>query len=223
MTIEIIYPVFLKCIPFTDDKYWKNIFENFSYGKCVQGMYFNKSYLCYKDFRYKIEDTVDPVTLYKTVRSLLVKKMGILSDKDKALMNNEFARNQGKIMENNTDMSNIKTLKTFHVNKFVLFNKKLHDLSLKQCQYLKSSIFMLYKIKKISIKDIDFNDQMIQSIKGVTISNRKVEVDYDMYSVLNKRQKVVVKKKTSMHIHWKTYVDKLIVNYKNLLDVGGNE
>ena len=56
---EIIYPIFLECCQFTDDKFWENVFEDLAYGKTPYGTYISKDFLCCsykkKEFSYKIE------------------------------------------------------------------------------------------------------------------------------------------------------------------------
>ena len=56
---EIVYPIFLECCQFTDDKFWENVFEDLAYGKTPYGTYISKDFLCCsykkKEFSYKIE------------------------------------------------------------------------------------------------------------------------------------------------------------------------
>ena len=57
---EVIYPIFLKCIDYTgNDTFWRETFEELSYGNCYQGSYINKGFLCSnikgKEFIYLIE------------------------------------------------------------------------------------------------------------------------------------------------------------------------
>ena len=77
MKKEILYPVFLECLQFTNDFFWENIFEDLAYGKTPYGTYINKDFLCcnYKDkeFSYKIEKK-EPELLYNDILFLLGKK-----------------------------------------------------------------------------------------------------------------------------------------------------
>ena len=66
----------------------ENVFEELSYGKTPYGTYISKNFFCcnYKDkgFNYKIDDK-NPEELHNDIYSLLVKKLGLLSQKKKIL------------------------------------------------------------------------------------------------------------------------------------------
>ena len=74
---DIVYPIFIECLQFTEDIFWENIFEDLAYGKTPYGTYISKDFLCCKykkkDFSYKIERK-DPKILYEEVYNLLANK-----------------------------------------------------------------------------------------------------------------------------------------------------
>ena len=84
---EIIYPIFLECCQFTDDKFWENVFEDLAYGKTPYGTYISKDFLCCsykkKEFSYKIEKKL-PKDVYNDVYDLLTNKLGLLSPLEKS-------------------------------------------------------------------------------------------------------------------------------------------
>ena len=59
---DIIYPVFLKTIQYTEDIFWKDTFENLSYSICPNGSYISKGFLCSSvkgnEFVYKFGENI---------------------------------------------------------------------------------------------------------------------------------------------------------------------
>ena len=57
--VELIYPFFIDCCKYTDDIFWKFVFEDLAYGKTPYGIYLTKNFLCCnykgKEFSYKID------------------------------------------------------------------------------------------------------------------------------------------------------------------------
>jgi hypothetical protein len=133
---EIIYPVFLECLQFTNDFFWENIFEDLAYGKTPYGTYINKDFLCcnYKDkeFSYKIEKK-EPEQLYNDILFLLGKKLGILSLKDKNNKQIDFKNIENELKECRKNWSNIrkKNIKDLLIERYVLNMKDKYLLTMK--------------------------------------------------------------------------------------------
>jgi hypothetical protein len=57
---ELLYPFLIECCKYTEDRFWKSIFEDLAYGITPSGTYINKDFLMcnYKDkeFTYKIQN-----------------------------------------------------------------------------------------------------------------------------------------------------------------------
>ena len=71
---DVIYPIFLKCISYSEnDTFWKETFEELSYGICFQGSYINKGFICSnvkgKEFTYKFIDK-EPEKIYNDITKL---------------------------------------------------------------------------------------------------------------------------------------------------------
>ena len=90
---DIIYPVFLKTIQYTEDIFWKDTFENLSYSICPNGSYISKGFLCSsvkgKEFVYKFIDK-EPDKIYEDVYRLLKEKLNIMSRNERGLLLKEF-------------------------------------------------------------------------------------------------------------------------------------
>jgi hypothetical protein len=71
---DIIYPIFLKTVQYTEDSFWKDTFENLSYGICPIGSYISKGFICSsvkgKEFVFKFSDK-DPQVIYNEIFRLL--------------------------------------------------------------------------------------------------------------------------------------------------------
>ena len=90
---NIIYPIFLKTIPFTNDNFWKDTFENLSYSICPTGCYISKGFLCSnvkgKEFVYKFIDK-DIEQIYKDIYKLFKEKLNIMSKNERSILLKEF-------------------------------------------------------------------------------------------------------------------------------------
>ena len=90
---DIIYPIFLKTIQYTEDSFWKDTFENLSYGICPIGAYISKGFLCSsvkgKEFVFKFIDK-DPQVIYNEVFRLLKEKLNIMSRNERGVLLKEF-------------------------------------------------------------------------------------------------------------------------------------
>lgn len=215
---EIVYPVFLKCCQHTTDIFWQNIFENMAYGSPPYGTYFSKRHLCssYKnrEFSYKIDEmeNIDSSKLYDDIYSLLNKKLGLTSQKEKAEIQRVFTNIEDNIREENKAWNNIrkKNNKDMLIEKYVISQQKNHNMSLKQCRYLLSLLIMLIGFKIITTKDIVYSNGCIDKIHGIEIVDGKVTVtknmhDIDIPTVFDHQ----VTSKQTVSLIWQKYIKQL--------------
>jgi hypothetical protein len=211
---EIIYPVFLECLQFTNDFFWENIFEDLAYGKTPYGTYINKDFLCcnYKDkeFSYKIEKK-EPEQLYNDILFLLGKKLGILSLKDKNNKQIDFKNIENELKECRKNWSNIrkKNIKDLLIERYVLNMKDKYLLTFKQAQELLSHIFIGLVFKVISVKDIKYSDGVITSIEGITFENKKINMEKNIYDNEIEFRKCIIIDKNEMSENWYKYISNL--------------
>jgi hypothetical protein len=91
---DVIYPIFLKCICYSEnDTFWKETFEELSYGICFQGSYINKGFICSnvkgKEFTYKFIDK-EPEKIYNSIN------LGLML---KSIKNTDIIYDKGEIKE----------------------------------------------------------------------------------------------------------------------------
>lgn len=222
MTIkkEIIYPIFLECCQYTEDSFWLNIFEDLAYGQAPYGTYISKEFLCcnYKDkeFSYKI-DKKNAQKLYKDLYDILTNKLGLLSNNDKKQKKINFDILQEELKYSREKWSNIrkKNIKDLLIENYCIEMKKQNSLDIKQTRFLFYLIFIAIIFKVINVKDIDYSDGCIHNIEGITIKNKKIILERDLFlNTASNHRKVVIIENKFMSDNWPKY----IANLKKQID-----
>jgi len=182
---EITHPIFLKMASEMDDTFWKYIYEDLSYGKCPYGIYLQNEYICSflkdKEFSYKIDETSQ--NLLSDIHNLLKNKAGILSEKEKIKKKEEFFTN--KINK----LNNKKYLRENLIQSFVLKMSEKFDINIEISKKIINFLFVGFMLKVISLKDITFQNDQIENIKGIEFQNKKISIInnflYDKYFSLD--------------------------------------
>jgi hypothetical protein len=216
MTIkkEILYPMFLECFQYTTDSFWENVFEDLAYGKTPYGTYINKNFLCCnyknKEFSYKIEKK-DPEQLYNDVYNLLAKKLGLLSVRDKLNKKIDFNNIEEDLKNTRKNWNNIrkKNIKDLLIENYVINMKNKYKLSVLQSRKLISTIFIGLIFKVFSVKDIKYDNGVIESIDGITFEDNKVVLERNIYDIENDYRKCILIDKTVMSDNWEKYLNNL--------------
>jgi len=187
-----MYPIFLKCIDYIgNDTFWKETFEELSYGNCYQGSYINKGFICSnvkgKEFIYKFIDK-EPDRIYQDVIKLFKEKLNIMSKNDRKILIDEFEEVEKNLKSiKNTDWVDIKkkSLKDILLQNFLIKTKKIYELSDYQLKKLYNSINLGLMLKSIKNTDIIYDNGEIREIKGILFSRGKYLIDIDIYSGLD--------------------------------------
>jgi hypothetical protein len=185
---EILYPFFLECCQFAEDKFWESVFEDLAYGITPYGTYINKTFLCCnyknKEFSYKIERK-NPKVLYTDIYGLLSTKVGILSQKEKQKKRLDFHRVEKTIKNSRQKWSDIrkKNIKDLLIERYVIEMRRTHRLTLKQAKYLLAVVTLAIVFKIITAKDITYSEDKIQHIDGIEISGGKIVIQRNIYDV----------------------------------------
>jgi hypothetical protein len=211
---EIVYPIFLECCQFTDDKFWENVFEDLAYGKTPYGTYISKDFLCCsykkKEFSYKIEKKL-PKDVYNDVYDLLTNKLGLLSPLEKSKKRKIFKDIEEDITESRKHWNDIKkkNIKELLIELYVTRMKNKHSLTLKQARYLLSIIFVGMIFKVITNKDVHYENGKIEHIDGIEISHKKIDIKKDLYNLENNFTPTIVLDKNLMYDNWEKYLKEL--------------
>ena len=213
---EIVYPVFLECLEYTDDIFWKSIFEDLAYGKAPHGTYINKGFLCCsykgKEFSYKLERK-DPEILWNELYQILTDKIGIFSQKEKKDQKLAFSEMQ-KLLKSENSNSRRKNSKDMLFQKYAIEMKREHNLSIKQTKYLLSIISICLLFKTITTKDIIIEDEKIISINGIDIENGEVILKKPFCNGDNIIKEQPEKPLNLMNKNWELYLDEIKSKYK---------
>lgn len=199
---DVIYPIFLKCISYIEDEFWKETFEEMSYGNCYQGSYISKGFLCSnvkgKEFVYKFTDK-EPEKIYQDVTKLLKEKLNIMSKNDRKILINEFEEVE-KVLKSvkDTEWTEIKkkSYKDILFQNFLIKAKKEYELRDVQVKRLYNSINLGLMLKSIKNSDIVYKNGEILEIKGIQFTKNKYKIDIDIYSGLDEEVSKIVEKKT---------------------------
>lgn len=198
---DVIYPIFLKCLPYVEDEFWKETFEELSYGNCYQGSYVSKGFLFSnvksKEFAYKFIDK-EPEKIYNDITKLLKEKLNIMSKNDRSILINEFEEIEKNIKNiKNVDWNDIKkkSIKDILFQNYIINVKKKYDLRDSQVKCLYNTINLGLMLKSIKNTDIVYVNGEIQEIKGFSFYQGKYKIDLDIYSGLDEEVGKVVGKK----------------------------
>lgn len=199
---DVIYPIFLKCIDYIEnDTFWRETFEELSYGNCYQGSYINKGFICSnvkgKEFIYKFIDK-EPEKIYQDVTKLFKEKLNIMSRNDRKILIDEFEEVEKNLKAiKNTDWSDIKkkSLKDILFQNFLINAKKTYELSDYQLKKIYNSINLGLMLKSIKNSDILYENGEIKEIKGIVFYKGKYNIDIDIYSGLDEEVSKTVEKK----------------------------
>jgi|TARA_Y100000389_G_scaffold202830_1_gene249380 hypothetical protein len=211
---DIVYPVFIECLQFTEDIFWENIFEDLAYGKTPYGTYISKDFLCCKykkkDFSYKIERK-DPEILYEEVYNLLANKLGLLSSAEKIKKKKMITDLETNLKNSGKNWIDIKkkNIKETLIELYVTKMKNKYFLSISQARYLLSIIFIAIVFKVITNKDIEYENGVIHNIKGIDFIKKQIIVEKDLYNLEVSFAPEIVLDKNLMVDSWEKYLKDL--------------
>ena len=188
---DVLYPIFLRCLPFIDDLFWRETFEELSYGNCYQGSYISKGFLCSnikgKEFVYKFIDK-EPEKIYTDISKLLKEKLNIMSKNDRKILIGEFEeveRELKKIKSMEWAEIKKKSLKDILFQNFLIKNKNTYGFRESQVKCLYNAINLGLMLKTIKNSDIVYEDGEIKEIKGFIFSKGKYRIEIDIYAGLD--------------------------------------
>ena len=215
MKKEIIYPFIIECCKYTNDTFWKSIFEDLAYSITPYGVYINKDFLTcgYKDkeFSYKIQKK-DPKELHDDIYNIFKNKLGLMS-RDEIIKKRTDVDNMKDDIKKYSEWSSLKkkNIKDLLIEKFALNMKTKYSLTLPQTRHLVSVIFLAFIFKVITSDDITINNGVIERIDGIDFQNGKILMTKDIYDINPTiYSEVVIDKKVMSDEWWKytSYIKK---------------
>ena len=210
MKKELVYPFFIECCKYTEDKYWKSIFEDLAYSITPYGVYINKDFLTcnYKDreFSYKIQKK-NSEELYNEIYNIFKNKIGLVS-RDEIIKKQTMINNMSDDINNYTDWSAIKkkNIKELMIENFAISMRAKHSLTLPQTRYLVSIIFLAFIFKVLNSSDIEIRNGCIESIEGIEFEKGKIILNRDIYDMNATVSPEIIIEKKVMSDEWYKYV-----------------
>ena len=208
---EITYPIFFECCQFTEDNFWRNIFEDLAYSKTPYGTYINNDYLLCgykdKDFSYKIKGK-NSKQLYTDIYDLLKNRLGILSGKEKTRKRLAYFQAENRIKNSRKNWNNIrkKNIKDILVERYVVEMKQRYNLPSKQAKILMSIIFIALAFKILVTTDIHYQDGKITDIDNIIISKKTATMKKNIYSLNVPFTRNITNAKKTMSSNWDNYL-----------------
>jgi hypothetical protein len=189
---DVVYPIFIECMQYSRDIFWKNTFEELSYGRCPYGIYVSNNNICcnYKDkkFCYNIYNQTNSENIYEDILHLFKDKFGLLSKTDKLMKNKLFIQRQDEINNIlNSNWSNIKrkNIRVMLIEKFVINKSKQYTLNLSQSRNLYNQIVLGLLFKTIHKNSIVYEDKNIKEIKCISFKKGDFRFNKNLYKFKN--------------------------------------
>lgn len=210
--VELIYPFFIDCCKYTDDIFWKFVFEDLAYGKTPYGIYLTKNFLCCnykgKEFSYKIDSKKDKKVLFEEIYEILHKKFGLLSKDDKVKRKKMFENTEAEIQDNNKNWNKIrkKSIKQNIIEKYSIDMKRKHKLTSIQVKKLFSIIIIGLIFKTITIEHISYSNGEIRHIDGISFQEGKMEISPDLYKFNSVSSPEIIINENNMSDQWEKYL-----------------
>ncbi len=209
---QIVYPIFLECCNYTNDGFWKYVFEDLAYGKPPYGCSMNKGFIyCnYKgrEFSYKIE-IKDAEVIFDELYNLFTNKLKVLSKIDKKYLLSEFEKEEnglGTIKDMSWKSIKKKSIKDMIIQEYVISEKNKRGLSIEQARKLLSLIFINLSFGIISSEDIHYENGKILAIDNIEFRNNEAlyHLDTENLNCLNLHPAAYEKK--MMSDNWPKYL-----------------
>lgn len=165
----LVYPCFLACTEYTEDEYWKNIFEDLAFGITPQGAYISKNYIISntknKEFVYKINnEAADAETIFLDIYNLFSEKLGIKSVQEIEDYKNSI--DSSELVFDSWNSIKKKSIRDSIILNYVVRNSTEYELSRAKSKELLNTINLGILLKFISNKHIRYEEGEIKKIVG---------------------------------------------------------
>lgn len=145
--------------------------------------------------------------LYNDIYTLLTEKLGVFSQKEKLKKRLAFKDFENSVRNSQQDWSSIKkkTVKNSLYEQYVIDMKNKHKLTVKTARYLLALIMTCLLFKTITSKDVEFEDNKIQSISGIEIKDGEIKLLRPLISSID-IGKLKEEEDTSLSKNWESYI-----------------
>lgn len=214
MKKNIYYPIFIKCLCYIYDPFWRFIYEDLAYGRCPYGLYLQKNYLCCciknKEFHYKIENDKSVEEIYNETYYLLKNRVGILSEKEKIIQRERVLKTRINKKEEWINVKK-KMIRDTLLENFILKKSDTYMLSINVSKKILSLLIIGLMFKTLNAKDIIYKDGFIKDINGFVFQNKKVLITKNIYICKNNKINEEEENVRYLYNFWPAYINELLV------------
>ena len=149
--------------------------------------------------------------IYQEVYSLLTKRLGLLSYREKVKKKKIFTDLEDSIKDTRKKWVDIKkkNMKELLIELYVTRMKNRYQLSVKQAKYLISVILIAMVFKVITSSNINYSDGRINSIEGIDFAKKQLIIKKNLYSLeVNFGPHIVLDRKV-MSDNWEKFLENL--------------
>lgn len=204
-------PIFLKIAEETEDEFWKCLMMNFAYEKCPYGVVMEEPYVFCRfkgnEFNFNFERVDDPHEAFITLKHYLQTNLHIESTRDHF---EKYTHMSSWMCYRGVEWVDIKkkSIKELLLQNYVIQQKQHHQLSLRQCKKLLSTLLIGIQFKRISNHDIQYNptEMVIEHIDGVTFEESKVIVPNVVEHTKLEIESSISQSKVNLWEAWDKYI-----------------
>ena len=186
---KVVHPIFMKCLDYILDPFWKTMFVSLANGKYPRGVRVANNVLTVrtKDTPFGIDsvnlEKADPKSVYLSVCSLLKMNLKISSslDKKKQKMKLDDIRcDLEKMYEGTWSQINSRTVRQELIEKYILSLRDKYKLTLHETNRIYSFVNLAFLFKRYTSKDVVYENGSILSIGDLEDMVRKGETSLDI-------------------------------------------
>jgi len=182
MSKELLYPHFLNCVDYTDDEFWKGVFEDMAFGETPQGIYISKNHVqCNvkgKEFVYKIKPDDNSGKVFSDLFNLFTTKIKLSSPTEMAA-SRQIVENESDIVNELWSSIKKKSIKDIIITNYVIEISKEYDLPREESKRLLDMIILFITLKIISSQDIIYKNGHIKDISGLSFNREERTFKFD--------------------------------------------
>jgi hypothetical protein len=212
---EIEYAIFLGCKDYTNDIFWKHIFDDLSRGKLPRGVRMTSNHLScsYKDKDFHYEFKGKPCSeIFNNIYELFTKRLNIYSQKDQYSRIEEMEEVVKEMEENRKEKWSSIRKKVSRYNLIVDYAgrmKKKYNTSIKESKRLINIIFTGLSLKELVSIDIEYKNGEIVNIKKIIFDGNRYCMLENITIPPEKKSK---KKESQLSDLWPKYISGLNKN-----------
>lgn len=212
---NVLYPILLECIQYTTDEFWKNLFEDLSYGKCPKSIYISNNTI-YSSNKRKVFSYIIPMDgtkhakdVFTEIRELFINNTSICSHIDITKRKEKLKQKTEDEITDKTSWSDVrkKNLREIFIVKYVSRMQKKYKLTWTSARHLYSLIQLGFINKTQTSKDVNFSNKRIESIDGIEYDSiKKHFINKNLETEYSKEKEEEEDSGNYLYYYWDRYV-----------------